>query len=227
VKPARNTKIEKDTPTCAQCEKPEFLCICAAVRPTSTRFKVLILQHPQEPDKLLGTAKAANLVLENSKLKVGLSWPNISKAWGEETKAQDWLVLYLGSGIKSPEGGGKIDKAKRQPLTLVQKNGSPHPEGEQKKKQVKGIIVLDGTWSQAKALWWRNAWLLKCQRAVLDPKHRSLYGILRKEPKGECLSTLETLKETLIALGEPETTGKNLIAPFELLLSKYRETKPV
>ena len=44
-------------------------------------------------------------------------------------------------------------------------------------------MLLDGTWSQAKALWWRNAWMLKCQRVILGPKRPSRYGKLRKEPR--------------------------------------------
>ena len=41
---------------------------------------------------------------------------------------------------------------------------------------IEGIVLLDGTWSQAKALWWRNAWMLKCQRVILGPKRPSRYG---------------------------------------------------
>jgi type I site-specific restriction-modification system R (restriction) subunit len=48
-------------------------------------------------------------------------------------------------------------------------------------------VLLDGTWSQAKALWWRNAWMLKCQRVILGPKRPSAYGKLRKEPRQDGL----------------------------------------
>src|SRR5438034_1387422 len=56
---------------------------------------------------------------------------------------------------------------------------------------LEGIVLLDGTWSQAKALWWRNAWMLKCQRIILGPKAPSRYGQLRKEPRRDGLSTIE------------------------------------
>ena len=58
-------------------------------------------------------------------------------------------------------------------------------------KDIEGIVLLDGTWSQAKALWWRNAWMLKCQRVILGPAQPSRYGKLRKEPRGDGLSTIE------------------------------------
>src|SRR4051794_27654522 len=35
--------------------------------------------------------------------------------------------------------------------------------------KLEGVVLLDGTWSQAKALWWRNPWMLKCQRVILNP----------------------------------------------------------
>ena len=39
-------------------------------------------------------------------------------------------------------------------------------------RDIDGVIVLDGTWSQAKALWWRNAWMVECRRIVLGPNMR-------------------------------------------------------
>ena len=60
-------------------------------------------------------------------------------------------------------------------------------------------MLLDGTWSQAKALWWRNAWMLKCQRVILGPAHPSRYGKLRREPRRDGLSTIEAAAMLLSA----------------------------
>src|SRR5207249_323024 len=57
--------------------------------------------------------------------------------------------------------------------------------------ELEGIILLDGSWSQAKALWWRNPWLVKTRRLTLHPPFRSLYGALRREPRASALATLE------------------------------------
>lgn len=210
-------------PFCLKCEKPEHLCVCSLIQPRKNRVQVLVLQHPQEPDKLLGTAKLTHLALENSKLRIGLSTANLRKATGDETaEPSKWGVLYLGSGLKS--AAGDKTKAPRAGLTVVKKNGEPLPDAEQSKvlESLTGIIVLDGTWSQAKALWWRNPWLLKLRRLILQPSEPSLYRELRKEPRRECLSTIESVAECLKFLGEEPEIPVHLREIFSELLKKAR-----
>src|SRR5690606_35456711 len=112
----------------------------------------------------------------------GLSWPNMTAALGRKAVPSEWAVLYLGSGAK---GMASLHREESQ-LLFVNKRG----ETTDRPEKLEGIIILDGTWSQAKALWWRNAWLLKCKRAILVPAKPSLYRELRKEPRRECLSTI-------------------------------------
>ena len=156
---------ETPVEVCPKCLKTPALCVCEFIAPADAKIHVLILQHPQEPDKDLGSARLAHLSLPNSTLKIGLSWPNLSKALGREAQAARWGVLYLGSGIKSGEA--------KPGLRFVTKKGDALPDSENSAllKSLEGIVILDGTWSQAKALWWRNAWLLKLKRAVLVPSH--------------------------------------------------------
>ncbi len=196
---------------CPRCQKSPDLCVCASLSPAETRLHVLFLQHPQEPKEALSTARIAHLALPNSTLKIGLSWPNLRAALGRETSPSQWAVLYLGSGIK----GAPISQ---NPIQFVTKNGTPTPAPS----SLEGIVILDGTWSQAKALWWRNAWLLKLKRVILQPSRPSLYRELRKEPRKECLSTLESTAETLVALGELPATGEMLRNLFSELLDKQR-----
>jgi DTW domain-containing protein YfiP len=178
----------------------------------------VILQHPQEPDKELGSARLAHLALPNSELKIGLSWPNLRKATGlEQAQPGRWAVLYLGSGIKAAPGTPRATAAAG--LQFVGKSGAPVAEPAE---ALEGVIILDGTWSQAKTLWWRNAWLLKLKRVVLIPRSRSLYRELRKEPRRECLSTIESIAECLTALGEPAQVEAELKRLFSELLGKQR-----
>jgi len=180
----------------------------------------LVLQHPQEPDKDLGSARLAHLALPNSTLQIGLSWPNLSKALGSSVQPQRWTVLYLGSGIKKDE---KSSQHLSPGLHFVTRQGALDLRPP-KNNEIEGLIVLDGTWSQAKALWWRNAWLLKAKRVILVPSQKSLYKELRREPRGECLSTIESISESLVSLGEPSSTGQELRNLFSLLLEKKRAT---
>lgn len=203
---------------CPQCLKPTDLCVCSEVTPVKSRIHVLILQHPQEPDKDLGSARLAHLSLPNSTLKIGLSWRNLSAALGREAHPLKWAVLYLGSGVKNGEKPGSPP----HPIQLLTKTGTPLPDSEEVLSQIEGLVVLDGTWSQAKTLWWRNAWLLKLRRAVLTPKQPSLYKELRREPRRECLSTIESIGAALVALGEPISTGTELSGVFQKLLDRKR-----
>lgn len=197
---------------CETCFKPQELCLCAEIKPQTSQTQILILQHPQEPDKELGTALLSQKALSSCTLKVGLSWPNLKAALGKEASPAKWAVVYLGSGVK---GGEKS----QSPLQFVSKKGLAIPAVP----GIEGFVILDGTWSQAKALWWRNAWLLKLRRVVLQPKQPSLYKELRKEPRRECLSTLESIAEVLDAQGEAPAIGQELRRLFSLLLNRKRE----
>lgn len=208
-----------NTENCEKCEKPVSLCVCEGVSPLPTRTHVLILQHPQEPDRLLGSARLAHLSLENSTLKVGLSWPNLSKALGREAKPSQWGVLFLGSRASNQ----KPNPHQPRPRVQISTKGGEHFTAEE--AALEGIVVLDGTWAQAKTMWWRNPWLLKLKRIVLNPAQRSLYGKLRKEPRRECLSTLESIAETLEGLGEDPAVSEALRTHFKAMLSRYESRK--
>ena len=204
-----------DSEPCKTCKKRLELCVCTDIHPQKARLHILILQHPQEPDHDIGSALLTHLALPNSTLKIGLSWRNLSAALGKpESSSARWAVLYLGSGVKG-------EAVPKQPLQFVSQKGNPVDAPD----QLDGIVVLDGTWSQAKSLWWRNAWLLKLRRIVLTPHHKSLYKELRKEPRRECLSTLESVAEVLSLLGEKPEVSVQLKELFTKLLNKRRQMK--
>src|SRR5204862_7870678 len=41
--------------------------------------------------------------------------------------------------------------------------GEPVADPQPILKRLDGIVLLDGSWKEAKTLWWRNPWLLKLQ----------------------------------------------------------------
>jgi len=61
------------------------------------QISLLILQHPQEQDRELGTARLTALHFKDALLKIGLSWPSLTKILGRSTDPQRWAILYLGS----------------------------------------------------------------------------------------------------------------------------------
>jgi tRNA-uridine aminocarboxypropyltransferase len=205
---------------CPHCGKPMPLCICDSVTPIEkNRIAVLILQHPQEQDRALGTARLTARHFKNAVAKIGLSWPSLSKALGRPVHDPSrWAVLYLGSAKAS-----ELDTDAE--IVAIDRKGAMEEGQRTILKEIEGIVLLDGTWSQAKALWWRNAWMLKCQRVILGPKQPSRYGHLRKEPRRDGLSTIEAAGLMLAALEKRPDIAATLNASFERMLARYREVQ--
>ena len=57
----------------ARCGKPRALCVCDLLTPRETKSRVLVLQHPKEPDVDLGTAPLLARALPRCTVRVGLS----------------------------------------------------------------------------------------------------------------------------------------------------------
>lgn len=208
-----------DDDICPDCQKPRRLCVCEAITPIETRIATVILQHPQEKREILGTAPIAARQLGNAVMRIGLSWPSLRRVLDRDADPHRWGVLYLGPARS--QGASALP-----PVAAVDKKGEPLPDSAMILEDLEGIIALDGTWSQAKTLWWRNAWLLKCRRLVINPSVRSLYGAARKEPRRDSLSTLESIAFVQSELAHDPELYRRLLVPFELLLKKYRAPRP-
>lgn len=203
---------------CARCGKPATICVCDRVRSLSSRTRVVILQHPREEDAALGTAKLVTTTLPDAaSISIGLSWPSLEAALdghvaGPIDRAR-WGVVFA---QKLPEPLPP-EVAQRNAIVL-DRHGKVVLE-----PRLDGILVLDGTWSQAKALWWRNAWLLKLARVVLRPTEPTIYGRMRKAPRREWVSTLEATADALVALGEPEEIRAQLRGLMRTMVQRARD----
>ena len=179
--------------------------MCDRIVSYATDRRVLILQHPQEQDALLGSAQILVASLPKAKLVVGLSWRNLAHALDEEdVDVRRWAVLF-------PDRESAGDQVAGRGGVLVPPTA------------LQGIIVLDGTWSKAKTLWWRNPWLSKLNRMTLKPAQPSIYGRLRAEPQREYVSTLESVAAALTLCGEPPEIEKGLARVFRTLVQRVRD----
>jgi DTW domain-containing protein len=151
--------------------------------PIDNRVFVLILQHPHERREALSTASLICATLRHAKLVIGLSWPGLARVVGGPAEPSRWAVLHLGA--LRPAG------AERCELAVLDRRGKPVEDPSGILRGLRGVVLLDGTWSQAKTLWWRNPWLLRLHRIVLDPPLPARLGRLRREPRREALSTIE------------------------------------
>ncbi len=182
-------------------------CVCDRIVQYPTARRVLILQHPQEQDAVLGSAQLLLASLPAAKIVVGLSWRNFAHALGEEgVDARRWAVLFPD---READGGE------------VRARGGTTFEPS----LLEGIVVLDGTWSKAKTLWWRNPWLLKLNRLALKPSRPSIYGSLRAEPKREYVSTLESVTAALTLCGESPEIEVALLRVFRTLVQRVRDAR--
>ena len=196
---------------CSNCWKEVSLCICKTIQSFQTHSRILVLQHPQEAKNPLGTARLTSLTLKNSVHRVGLSWRSLSAALGEEAESKDWAVLFLGALKDTP-------KVSDKPFQILTRKGTQVSPNE-----IKGIVILDGNWKQSKTLWWRNPWLLKLKRVVLNPTEPSMYGEVRKQPRKGCLSTIEAVAETLNHMGEKPEISKRLRSLFARHLDQVKD----
>ena len=160
---------------------------------------------------MLNSARLTHLLLKNSRIFVGLSWPNFKKVAGPQENPSEWGVLYLKPDKGTNEGH---DSA---PLTVFNRKKQPL-----KDTTLRGIIALDGTWKQSKALWWRNAWLLKLNRISLNPDHPSL----RPQVKSEGLSTIEAISFVLEHFGERKEIKEALNKFYDELIIGEFESAP-
>ncbi|HEY3357660.1 MAG TPA: tRNA-uridine aminocarboxypropyltransferase [Polyangia bacterium] len=177
---------------CPRCRRPASVCYCRDVTPIATRTRVVLLQHPHESEVAIGTAHMARVCLTNAELHVGVDWgdaPALARALRDPTRTP--VLLYPGDGardiVREPPPG---------PVTL---------------------IVVDGTWTQARQAVARNPVLAALPRYAFTPPAPSEYRI-RREPDAAYVSTIEALMHVLGVLeGEPERF-RALLEPFRAMV---------
>lgn len=182
-------ELPTSRPMCGRCRRPVSVCYCAALPHLETTTKIVILQHPRERDVPIGTARMASLCLPQAALHVGVDWSQsapLAQALGDPARPP--ILLYPGHGARDILSDPPVG-----PVTLV---------------------VVDGTWSQAKTVVRDNPVLQALPRYAFATPEPSQYRI-RREPRAELCSTIEALMHVLGVLeGEP--------ARFRALLDPFR-----
>jgi hypothetical protein len=190
----------------------------AEAEPIDNRLFVLVLQHPQEKREVLATAAATCAALRQSALVVGLSWPNLARALGRPADAGQWAVVYLGSARPAAFG-------LEREIIVLDRAGMPAADQDAMLRGLEGVVLLDGSWSEAKTLWWRNPWLLRLRRLVLNPRRPSRFGLVRREPRREALSTLEAAALLLKHLDRGAEIEAALLDRLDRLIAEARTAR--
>lgn len=179
---------------CARCRRPEVVCYCPFVRTIRTRTRVVVLQHPRERDVPINTARIASLCLPDAELHLGVRFDEarLTTLLGADP-ARPPVLLYPGDDAIDVEANPPSG-----PVTLV---------------------VVDGTWFQARKIVRTNAALASLPRYAFRPKAPSDYRI-RREPQEDYVSTIEALVSVLGVLegegGPALVTG--MLEPFRAMV---------
>ena len=150
----------------------------------------MILQHPREHRMPIGTGRMVHLSLPNSELHRGLRFEGAPHLAAALVNA---ALLYPGADAHPPDSF-----ADAPPGTLV---------------------VLDGTWVEARKLLRHNPALQALPRIGFVPSIPSAYRI-RRAPASHCWSTIEAVAYVLGVLeGDPDRFAPLLI-PFHRLVAR-------
>lgn len=172
---------------CTGCGRPPITCICAQLVTVQPRTKVVVLQHPCEADNPIGTAWMVERCLSAQRI-VGVELED-NRAFIEATSDPNAILLAPGPSA--------IDLHKDPPKGPVT------------------LIVIDGTWPQARKLLRVNPTLAKLPRYAFQPASPSRYRI-RREPAAHCVSTIEATVAALECL-EP-IDGQSVLAGFDAMV---------
>jgi DTW domain-containing protein YfiP len=175
---------------CYTCFRKTADCFCAAIPRIHNQTDVLILQHVRERFHPFNTARIVRQSLARSRL------------------------------LRTYAGDRSIESALRPRAALLYPGPQATlldelPDAELPEQ----LVIVDGTWHQAKTLVRDNPALAELPRYGLAPASPSRYRI-RREPTAASLSTLEATVFALRVL-EPRTDGfDQLLAAFDTMVER-------
>ncbi len=194
---------------CWRCRRPKALCLCPDEPPMPTRTRIVLLMHPMEYRReKCNTGRLSCLNLENSEIIPGIAFdshPRVREL--ADDPANYPVLLYPGPGAADLSTGG-FPAETLGGRRLV-------------------AFLIDATWACSRKVLEASPGLLRLPRLMFTPSSPSRYRI-KRQPRPECLSTLETIHELLLALeraGLEDYPDKGrLLAAFEAMQG-YQEAR--
>lgn len=176
---------------CLRCRRPVAVCFCASVTKVDSHTRIVFVQHPLEAKVAISTCRMAHLSLPNSELHVEID-PDASSSLRARAAEPDTYLLFPSPGAVDPSE-----------LSAPPKN----------------LIVVDGTWDNAKKLLLRSPMLSALPRLGLKPKAPGNYRI-RKEPAEHCLATIEAVSQVLDAVERAPGKFAPILSAFDAMVEK-------
>ncbi|KAK7131727.1 hypothetical protein R3I94_016759 [Phoxinus phoxinus] len=189
-------EMSERRPTCRRCCRPVKVCLCPYLPalPLDVSTSLYIVQHPAEESRVLRTVPllAACLAPGKCRVFVGRRFsedrnPDLAAVCRDSSS----LLLYPGAAAESLED-----------LSFS--------------SATRSVILIDGTWSQAKDMFLRNP-LLQLPRQVQLRSASSSQYVIRTQPNNMCVSTLECAAVALAIMENNLSIQEVLLRPLRAL----------
>ncbi|XP_071964916.1 tRNA-uridine aminocarboxypropyltransferase 2-like [Antedon mediterranea] len=184
--------------SCDSCGRPIKVCICSAFPKERLKIStnVIIMQHPCEESKVLRTVPILSSCLAEDKCKVvigrrfsSVRHPDLASICSDDSS----LLLFPGA-----------DAVDIQTIPVTDRS-EPY-----------NLILLDGTWPQAKGLYAKNKMLHSVKKVQLQDVGLSEY-VIRTQPSKMSLSTCESAAIALSILERDTDIHEVLVKPLRAL----------
>ncbi len=167
--------------TCYRCFWPKPLCWCASLQPITPRTRFVFLMHPKEfKQEKAATGRLTHLCLADSQIHMGVSFETDEAVNALIDDPQNHAVLLYPGPHARNLSRHELTAAELGPRRLT-------------------VFLLDATWSCARKMLRLSPRLQQLPRIMFTPSAPSRY-VIKQQPQPGCLSTLEAVHETLVAL---------------------------
>jgi len=195
--------------------KAKVACVCAWISPQKNNYPILVLQHLNERNKPLGTAKILTMGLEEATLLSGLDFsPALINQTLKKFNCRKPILLYPKTFDTSPF---HLNFSLSSPGTEKHNLNNADLSG-----RFDSVILLDGTWRNTRELLLLNAWLKDLPTLALKNVGESRYRIRKTKGQGQ-LATIEAAAKLLTIL-EGDFSADDLLRPFERMI-QYQISK--
>ena len=206
-------------PTCLHCFRATELCLCSSFARFEIEPLIVLLVHPKEFLRTVGTARIVRCSLTNSKMIRG-NGPQLDCDPTFLSLIHDSslrpMILYPGSDSLN------LSTSDDAELTSAIPNDG---------KRL-CVFVIDGTWSLAKNMIRTSKLLSQLPKLSFDVKSASIYEF-RRQPKEFCLSTVEAVSlliDQFVARGVcsvyPENKHHQMLKAFKAMVKAQVKFNP-
>jgi len=206
VQKINEVQITRAMPNCLRCGLPEKVCICSCIselKHQELKINLHVLLHEKELSRNTNTSRLMDFIFDH-----GVSY----YLWERKSPPQD-LMKIIESDTESiyllyPEDASSKVYTPQEVISYNKRNDTNIH-----------VLILDGTWQEARKMLNRSDYLKKLPRLKIDVQITSGFKLRRNQESGN-LCTSEAVYHALKQLGDLES-GEKLQSLTDLFLNRY------